>query len=53
MGCRECTNGVGRSVEVEYVDGTTEIVRLCDACREDFTEASFVDDVVLTEAEEE
>lgn len=52
MGCTECEDSTGKLVEVEYFDGTTETVALCNECREDFTDAELVADVIHPGAEE-
>lgn len=42
MECWECNDNTGEKLEVEYTDGKTATVQLCDRCREDFTEGDFV-----------
>lgn len=45
MDCEECGKNGGTEVKVEYLDGKTETVELCNDCREDFIDAEFVAEV--------
>lgn len=49
MVCSGCEEEAGEPVEVEYNDGGTEVLPLCDRCREDFQDGNFIDGVTLVE----
>lgn len=51
MVCSGCEEKQGRPVEVEYNDGGTEVLPLCERCREDFRAGDFVDGVTPVETE--
>lgn len=52
MGCIACNDNTGTRVTVEYFDGKTETVELCNECREGFTDAELVANVVQPVTEE-
>ena len=52
MDCRECTENQGELVSVEYTDGTTESIRLCGTCREQYADGDLVSDIEPVEVEE-
>lgn len=51
MGCTECEENEGERMKVEYIDGATETVELCDGCQEEFEVAELVATISETEAE--
>ena len=46
MACTECGAGDASPMRVEYVQGPTETLRLCEECRLEFEAGTFVEDVV-------
>lgn len=52
MDCRECTEKQGEPVSVEYTDGTTETIPLCETCREQYADGDLVSDIEPVEVEE-
>lgn len=52
MDCGECTDNPGELVSVEYTDGTTETIALCESCRAQFSEGDLVSDIERVEVEE-
>lgn len=42
MNCWECEENPGEKSHVEYTDGETETVRLCERCLHHFEKAGFV-----------
>lgn len=51
MDCGECHENQGELVSVEYTDGTTETIALCETCRERFAEGDLVSDIEPVEVE--
>ena len=52
MDCGECSDNPGEPVSVEYTDGTTETIALCETCHEQFAEGDLVSDIEPVEVEE-
>lgn len=50
MECQECVDNRGEPAKVEYTDGTTETVYLCEDCRVDFTDGGLIQKVESNEA---
>lgn len=51
MDCGECGGSGGEPVRVEYTDGTTETIPLCEQCRERFTDGDLISRVEPLDAE--
>lgn len=51
MDCGEC-NDEGELMAIEYTDGTTEEVPLCETCRERFADGDLVSEISRVEREE-
>lgn len=51
MDCGECSDNQGERVSVEYTDGTTETIALCETCREQFADGDLVSDIDPVEVE--
>lgn len=45
MECAECGDDGAERVRIEYVEATTETIRLCEGCRAEFEAGDFVTDV--------
>lgn len=45
MACQECEEDTGEPVSVEYTDGNTEALVLCEECRDEFVDGGLVRDV--------
>jgi protein-arginine kinase activator protein McsA len=52
MECGECSDNQGELVSIEYTDGTTETIALCETCRAEFADGDLVSDIELLEVEE-
>jgi len=52
MECGECSDSQGELVSIEYTDGTTETIALCETCRAEFADGDLVSDIELLEVEE-
>lgn len=50
MECQECEDNRGEPAKVEYTDGNTEIVHLCEDCREEFMDGGLIREVESNEA---
>lgn len=53
MNCWECEDNSGEKSFVEYTDGETGTVQLCERCLEHFEKAEFVADIRPFSAEPE
>lgn len=45
MTCTECGSDGATPVRVEYVESSTETLRLCETCRSEFADGDLVTDV--------
>ena len=45
MTCTQCGDEGATPVRVEYVESSTETLRLCEACRAEFADGDLVTDV--------
>lgn len=49
MSCMECENREATGAQIQYTDGSTETIRLCEACQGEFSDGGLIVEVTRDE----